>query len=76
MLVVPDEHWTSEDEARRLVGSRLRLVSAVSHDRLVKAENAAHESGYLRSTVDEEARWWAVSPRWRRLLRLITDNGP
>jgi hypothetical protein len=77
VLVVPDEYWVSEPETRQLLGgAHLRFVGAVHHDRIMRVENAAGEPGYLRSTVEREAQWWAREPRWRRFLRHVTDNGP
>jgi hypothetical protein len=77
VLVVPDEYWVSETETHRLLGGgRLRLVNAAQHERIMHVENAAHEPGFLRSTVEREAQWWARTPRWGRFLRVLTDNGP
>ena len=76
VLVVPDEHWMSEAESRHVLrGGRLRLANAVQHGRVTRVENTAGKPGYLRSTVEREAQWWAGTPRWRRFVRFLTDNG-
>ncbi|HSK23794.1 MAG TPA: hypothetical protein VK906_11485 [Egicoccus sp.] len=68
---VDDADWLSTGEAGRTLGLsrwRVRLLRAAGH--VQGATNAAGAVGYLRTSIEQEARWRRDASHVQRLRRV------
>ena len=67
---VEDADWCGEEEATaELEAVRPGSSALADWRRLMPAINSMGERGYVRASVETEARWWATATWPRRFVR-------